>query len=72
MKVIATKLGFYNGSRVREGQVFDVPDGAKSKWFEPYGNGEAAAPKPKRGKSAPETFSEIAKQDGEDLGAGLV
>lgn len=36
MKVIAKAAGFVGGCRRRKGDIFDVPDGAKAKWFEPY------------------------------------
>lgn len=70
MRVIATKLGFYRGSRVREGQVFEVPDGLKGKWFKPYvaADSDLSAAKPKRkAKGEPETFGEIARQDAATL-----
>ena len=35
MRVIAIKEGFFGGKRVRAGQVFEVPAGAKGKWFAP-------------------------------------
>jgi hypothetical protein len=73
MRVIATKLGFYGGARVREGQVFDVPEGIKGKWFKPFvetaeapaKSAESKKAKPQKGKAdnGPTTFSEIAKQD---------
>jgi ssDNA-binding replication factor A large subunit len=34
MLVKATATGFYAGKRFREGQVFEVEKGSKSKWFE--------------------------------------
>jgi len=67
MRVIATQLGFYKGSRVREGQVFEVPDGLKGKWFKPYVAAESELPAAKqkrgKGKGEPETFGDIARQD---------
>lgn len=71
MRVIATKLGFYAGNRIRVGQVFDVPEGTTGKWFQPFaGTEKPVEPKksePKKGKdkNGPTTFSEIAKQDGD-------
>lgn len=35
MQVRAISVGFYGGSRRREGEVFDVKDGDEAKWFEP-------------------------------------
>ncbi len=35
MKVRAIADGFYGGERKRAGAVFEVKDGARSKWFEP-------------------------------------
>lgn len=69
MRVIATKIGFYGGARVREGQVFNVPEGTTGKWFRPFVEtakpAESKKSEPKKGKdkSGPTTFSEIAKQD---------
>lgn len=70
MRVIATKDGFFKSSRVRAGQVFEVPEGTKGKWFvaapaAPAAPAEAGKAKTKKGKAeGPSTFSEIAKQDG--------
>ena len=33
MKVRATKLGFHDGAMRHPGQVFEVPEGTKGKWF---------------------------------------
>ena len=35
MEVRALSTGFYGGARRREGEVFNVKDGEKAKWFEP-------------------------------------
>jgi len=35
VKVKATSIGVYGGSRVRPGQVFEVPEGFTGSWFEP-------------------------------------
>lgn len=35
MKVIALKDGFFDGSRQRAGDEFDVPQGTKGSWFTP-------------------------------------
>lgn len=64
MKVIATKQGFYGGELRNEGDVFDVPDGAKSKWFEPVESGEAKVKGRKgKGDKSPESFSEQNRAD---------
>lgn len=53
MKVIATSMGFFGKARRRKGDVFDVPDGTKAKWFEPCAvvakepEATTAAPAPK-------------------------
>lgn len=61
MKVRALKQGYYGGSRRREGEVFDVKDGAKASWFVPVESATVAKPKG-RGK-APETFADVAQAD---------
>ncbi|KAA3649393.1 MAG: hypothetical protein DWQ11_18805 [Proteobacteria bacterium] len=68
MKVRAIKAGYYGGSRRREGEVFDVKDGVKAKWFAPAEMPALAKPKQARGK-APETFSDLAKQDAASVSA---
>lgn len=72
MKVKAKALGFYGGSRRRPGEVFEVPEGARAKWFEPV----SAAPaepevkprKPGKGKAQesaePEPLVEQENADG--------
>lgn len=56
MKVRAKTMGIYNASRVREGVVFDVPDGTQlASWMEPLD----AAPSPKPAEKTPQTFSEM-------------
>lgn len=77
MRVIADKMGFFRGSRVRPGEVFDVPEGTTGKWFSPAPAESKAAeaepkpnlkPKSKKAKDdGPTTFSELAKQDAKDL-----
>lgn len=67
MQMIAKFDGFYGGRRIRKGETFEFKGGKPGSWMIPV---EAEAPvKPKSRKSAPETFSEIAKQDAAD---GLV
>lgn len=45
MKVQAITDGFYGGVRQRAGAVFEVKDGAKSKWFAPVETAKAAPAK---------------------------
>lgn len=74
MRVKATKVGFYGGSRRRIGDVFEVEDGAKGSWFEPVQSASEApvVPKAKRGERAkardndPATLSEITRNEGQD------
>ena len=37
MKARAIAPGFYRGARIREGQVFDLEEGAKGTWFREIG-----------------------------------
>lgn len=68
MKVKAKATGFHGGFRRRAGDVFEVAEGLKAKWFEPASTEE----KPKaKGKKAPETLSEITKTDSEAMGEDL-
>lgn len=68
MKVIATATGFYDGERRRAGAIFEVKDGATSKWFEPAKEKAPVEAKAKPAvkesakKKEPETFSEVTKQ----------
>lgn len=49
MKVVAKETGFYKGQRIREGQVFEIPDSAKiGKWMQPV-----VAPKAQAKPEAP-------------------
>ena len=41
MKVRAIKQGFYGDDLKEPGDVFEVKDGSKSKWFVPVSNGSA-------------------------------
>jgi hypothetical protein len=59
MKVVAKETGFYNGSRVRPGTIFEVPDGLKGKWFEPV---ETYKAKEEAAEAEPDTLSAVAKQ----------
>jgi hypothetical protein len=65
MKVIALEMGFLNGSRVRKGTEFEVPDGTKGTWFAPVESPAAKAAKPvKAARPEPRALSQIGK--GED------
>ncbi len=52
MKVIAYEMGYYAKRRIREGQQFDVPEGARAKWFGPVGELRPGV-KPTRTPSVP-------------------
>ena len=61
MKVVATKVGFHNGSLIQVGQEFDVPQGYRGSWFAPVDTAEAKeakAPK-KEKKQEPVALSEV-------------
>ncbi len=62
MKVIALEMGFLNGSRIRKGEEFEVPDGTKGSWFAPVESPVAKAAKPaKAAKAEPKALSQIGK-----------
>lgn len=68
MKVIALSSGFFQGRRIRQDQVFDVPEGTEAKWFKPVGGAEkkdaapAKAGKGKAQKADPSTLAELASE----------
>jgi hypothetical protein len=65
MKVIALNMGFLNGSRIRKGTEFEVPEGAKATWFAPVDTPAATAAKSvKAGRQEPKALSQVGK--GED------
>lgn len=67
MKVTSTAMHFIDGRRVRPGEVFDIPDDAKLAPHMTLVEGKPKEEKKERAKkAAPETFSEIAKQDAKD------
>lgn len=67
MKVRATAMGFHGGSRRREGDVFEVPEGVTGSWFEPIAKApKAAKPEPE----APQTLAEGAKLFGQVVPEG--
>lgn len=73
MRVKVTKMAFYNGGRVRPGDVINVPDGTKAKWFEPVAEKvekPAAAPVKPKGKAPakePEPSGEVEGEDANGL-----
>lgn len=52
MKVLALEFGFFNGSRIRKGQEFEVPAGTKASWFTPVDSEAAKAAKETKAKEA--------------------
>jgi hypothetical protein len=61
-KVIVTSMGFLNGSRVRTGQVIEVPDDFSASWVKPMdGSAEPAQKAEKKSRKTPETLSEMTK-----------
>lgn len=60
-KVVATSMGFLNGSRVRPGTVIEVPDDFKGSWVAAVGSPAAAPAKPKPARAEPKTLSEMGK-----------
>jgi hypothetical protein len=66
MRVVATQLGFFNGTRVRAGTEFVVPDGTKGSWFAPVEAVAAqkaakAAKASKEAKDVPTALSQVGK-----------
>lgn len=61
-KVVATSIGFYNGTRVRPGTELEVPDDFKGSWVAAVGSPAAAPAKPaKPARAEPRTLSELGK-----------
>jgi len=58
MKVTAISPAFYNGARVRVGDVVDVPEGFKASWAAPA---DSVKPPAKPGKPEPRTLSQAGK-----------
>lgn len=54
----ATKMGFYNGKRIRPGQQFSVKEGIKGKWFTTGETKPEAEPAKRGRKPAVETLNE--------------
>lgn len=66
MKVIATSMGFYKGSRVPQGQVFEYEGKKPAKWMRPVEGDVADLKAKKQAKpKGPETLLDIAKADSE-------
>ena len=64
MKVVATSLAFYKGSRVRPGAELEVPDTLKGSWFAKLDAPEAKAAKAPKPKTEPRALSELPKGEG--------
>lgn len=60
MKVTAISPAFYNGSRVRVGDVVDVPEGFKASWAAPV---DSVKPPAKPTKSEPRALSQAGKAE---------
>jgi hypothetical protein len=57
MKVVATKMGYMFGRRIRVGETFDLPDNVKmGKWMR---EASAEAPAPVYAAPEPNTLSEL-------------
>lgn len=69
MKVLALEFGFFNGSRIRKGQEFEVPAGTKASWFTPVDSEAAKAAKEPKAKNTKDpkkeqkTLSEVGKEE---------
>lgn len=57
MKMIATKMGFHGGTRIRKGQEFEAEPAEVKKWAVPK---DQFTPDPEPGQG-PSTFSEMAR-----------
>jgi hypothetical protein len=64
MKVVATQIAFYNGSRVRPGVELEVPDTLKGSWFAKLDTPLAKAVKAPKPKLEPKALSEMPKGEG--------
>jgi|DEB19_MinimDraft_2_1074335.scaffolds.fasta_scaffold00834_6 hypothetical protein len=63
MKVVAIKVAFFNGRRVRAGEELDVPQGTKGSWFVATDSKEAQATKAKPAKAEPKALSELGAEN---------
>lgn len=61
MKVTAISPAFYNGSRVRVGDVVDVPEGFKASWAAPVDSVKPPAKPP--AKPEPRALSQAGKAE---------
>lgn len=52
MKCVATEMGYTKNGRVREGVIFEMPDGATGSWFHPVGGAPTTATAPKAAGNA--------------------
>lgn len=59
MKIVAIKVAFYNGRRVRVGDELDIPQGTKGSWFAPVDSADAKGAKAKPAKDEPKALSEL-------------
>lgn len=57
MRVVATDLGFDGRDLRQPGEEFDMPDGAKGKWFEPVKAESVPEPKGAKGKTKSDDFT---------------
>jgi hypothetical protein len=68
MKVVATKVGFHDGSLVQPGTEFEVSADAKGSWFVPVGGAEGKAAKAAKDAKPkvqePKALSELGKELG--------
>lgn len=60
MKVTAISPAFYNGARVRVGDVVDVPEGFKASWAAPV---DSVKPPVKSAKPEPRALSQAGKAE---------
>lgn len=63
MKIVAIKVAFYNGRRVRVGDELDIPQGTKGSWFAPLDSAAAKATKEKPAKPEPKALSELGSEN---------
>lgn len=60
-KVVATSIGFYQGTRIRPGTEIEVPDDFKGSWVAAVGSPAAAPAKAKPARAEPKTLSELGR-----------